>query len=181
VTLQPSLVGEGVLLRPWEPTDAVPLAREIQDPEIVRWLDIGLPYTQADAEEFVVKAPRQWEEGSAAHFVVERDGSFAGYIAALGLDGTLDAVEIVYWVAKGHRGDGVAFAALAALVGWLVESGASRIELGMTYGNGASAAVAERAGFVLREVVADAAMLDGEPADERIYELPISRSAGPPA
>lgn len=175
MTAQPSLAGEGIVVRPWRHDDVSTLVREIQDPEIVRWLDIGLPYTRADAEGFVAKAFRQWENGSAAHFVIDRGGACAGYVAALGLAGTLDAVEIVYWVARGHRGAGVASAALGVLVAWLVASGTSRIELGMTDGNMASAAVAERAGFVLREIVANTARLDGEPADERIYELPLSR------
>lgn len=172
---QPVLDGEGIRLRPWTPVDASALAVEIQDPEIVRWLAVELPYTDADAHKFVATAAEQWDEGSAAHFVVERDGGFAGYMAALGLEGSLSAVEVVYWVAAAQRGHGVASAALKALVGWLRASGAETIELGMTDGNAASAAVAEGTGFVLREVVTDAARLDGEPADERIYDLPISR------
>jgi RimJ/RimL family protein N-acetyltransferase len=173
---QPVLDGEGgIRLRPWTSADAFVLAIEIQDSEIVRWLDIELPYTEADADAFVAKARVHWSERKAAHFVVERDDGFAGYIAALGIEGALTAVEIVYWIAAAHRRRGVASAALTALVAWLRASGADTIELGMTDGNAASAAVAEGSGFVLREVVPDGARLDGESADERVYELPISR------
>ena len=115
------------------------------------------------------------ENGGAAHSVIDHGGACAGYVAALGLAGTLDAVEIVFWLARGNRGAGEASETLGMLAAWLVAHGMSRIEPAMTDGSRASVAVPERAGFVLREIAADAARLDGEPADERIWQLPLSR------
>ena len=84
----------------------------------------------------------------------------------------MSVVEIVYWVAAGARGAGVATAAVKLVLPWIQEEIApERIELGMTAGNEASASVAKRNGFVLRETVSGAAALDGQPADEHIYEL----------
>ena len=83
----------------------------------------------------------------------------------------MKVVEIVYWIGSSHRGKRLAGRALRVLVPWIIETiRPEKIELGMLEGNLASAATAESAGFVLRDIrdVADAA--PGEPSRELIYE-----------
>ena len=169
---QPTLVSDQVILRPWHPDDAVDLHTEIQDREVVRWLDIELPYTLADATGFIAKTADQWEQRRAAHFAIAEpaNGAFQGYLGVLAVDDGMRVVEIVYWVAATARGRSVATSALRLVLPWIVETLApERIELGMVDGNVASASVAEANGFVLHEVAPGAATLDGAPADELLY------------
>jgi RimJ/RimL family protein N-acetyltransferase len=146
----------------------------VVDPEIVRWLNIGLPYTTGDAERFIAGATGAWLERRGAHFAVVEapDGPLLGYLGVLAAEAGMQAVEIVYWVAAFARGRGAAKAALRLALDWIPAGiGSPRVELGMVDGNEASARVAEACGFVVREVIANGATLDGRPVDERIYEL----------
>ena len=148
------------------------LLREIQDPEVVRWLSIELPYTRNDAVRFVGAAAARWRERREAHFVIAAagDGRFLGYIGVLPVEAARQVVELVYWVAAAARGRGVATAAVVSVLPWVEATFApDTIELGMVDGNEGSARVAERAGFRLAEIRSGAATLDGAVADERIY------------
>lgn len=164
--------GEGVVLRPWRSADAAALAQAIRDPEIVRWLDVRLPYTIEDARRFIDRTADQWDRREGAHFVIA-DPEMAdlwGYLGVLAVERDMAVVEIVYWVAPDARGRGIATAALATVLPWITRTlTPERIELGMVDGNAASAAVADACGFVLHEILPGAGTLDGEPADERIY------------
>lgn len=171
VAQQPTLTGGGTVLRPWVASDAGALASAMQDPEIVRWLHIDLPYTPEDAHAFIAATRERWAGGRAAHFVIERNGAFCGYLGVLALGVGFEAVELVYWTMR--RGEGIATAAVRCAVEWLTgERGARLIELGMVDGNAASAAVAERAGLPAARGDRNATTLDGASADERIYEWP---------
>ena len=170
----PTLSDGRIVLRAWEASDAHDLAREIQDAEVVRWLNIELPYTLDDARRFIAATEHRWQERSGAHLAITSSttGAFLGYLGVLDADRRMSVVEVVYWVAASARGGGVAAAALQLVLPWIQDTiSPERIELGMVDGNVASAVVAERNGFVLREIVAGVATLDGEPADERVYEL----------
>ena len=166
--------GNGVGLRPFRLDDAGDLAREVQDPEIVRWMAIPLPYTIDDAQGFVETTADKWQNREAAHFVLTAGASdqLAGYMGALAVEDGMKAVEIGYWVAADHRGRGLTLRALDLLVPWLKNTlNPQRIELGMIEGNAASARIAEKAGFVLPRVDEAAVTLDGVPTDEIIYVI----------
>ena len=170
----PVLHGGGVTLRPFRDDDAPDLEREVHDPDIVRWMAIDLPYTIEDARGFIASTAAAWESREAAHFVMTREGDdgLAGYMGALAVEPGMAAVEIGYWVAAAHRGEGLTLKALEVLTTWLGETiRPSRIELGMIKGNRASARIAEQAGFDLLRIDREAVTLDGVPTDEIIYVL----------
>lgn len=174
MTELPTLQGETLVLRPWAASDAADLQREIQDPEIVRWLGIELPYTLDDAEGFIEKTSRQWEARQAAQFVIadRATGEFIGYLGVLSVLPGMKVVEVVCWIGADFRRRRFATQALETVVPWIEEEiGPERIELGMIEGNVVSAAIAESAGFDLYAIIIGGATLDGEPANERIYEL----------
>ena len=171
-----SIVTDTVVLRPFRTDDAAALAREVVDDEIVRWMDIRLPYTLEDAAGFIAGTGEAWEDRNGAHFVitVPGDGSLRGYLGVLDVEDGMRVVEIGYWVARESRGRGLATAALQAALDWIPDAiGPERIELGMVEGNVASARIAENCGFVLRETIENALTIAGEPKSEHIYELPI--------
>ncbi len=183
VTTLPMLSGSGVVLRPWRPDDAVDLHAAMQDPEIVRWLDVELPYTLEDALEFIDAASERWEERREAHFAVADpdDDEMIGYLGVLRVEGTADVSEIVYWVRPGRRGRGVATDAVLLALPWI--EGVirpRRLEASMVAGNLRSQSVVEACGFVLDGVRPGAARLDGNPADERVYRYhrPVHLSLG---
>ncbi len=170
----PTLSDGFVTLRPWRASDAPDLQREVQDPEIVRWMALEVPYPVEVAEGFIAGTTKAWEERAGAHFVItDAADSFAGYLGVLSLEDRMRVVEFGYWVAAAHRGRGIATAALRLAVGWAREVLApERLELGMLDGNDASAAVAEAAGFVFDRLEPRDKLLDGQPVAERIYVLP---------
>jgi RimJ/RimL family protein N-acetyltransferase len=176
----PILKGNGLLLRAWRREDVTDLHREIQDPEIIRWLDIGLPYAIADAEKFIASCAGHWGDRTAAHFAItELDGTFLGYLGVLSAEDHMRIVEIVYWVAASARGTATARRAVLTVLTWVKETVApERIELGMLEGNTGSARTAESAGFVLREVRDAPKPGGGQPGKERIYELAWDAVAG---
>jgi RimJ/RimL family protein N-acetyltransferase len=172
----PTVSDGTIILRPWVDDDAADLFREIQDPEVVRWLNIDMPYTFEDAAGFIAKVVERWEQQTGAHFVIADadDGRFRGYLGVLDAGEAMNVVEIVYWVAASARRRGVARRAVALALEWILQELApQRIQLGMVDGNEASIRVAEANGFELREIVTDGAMLDGRPADERIYDFSL--------
>lgn len=169
----PLLGASAVRLRPWRAGDAPDLHRAMQDPEIVRWMAIDLPYTPKHAEGFVAGTDQAWGERSAAHFVIEADGRFAGYLGVLSVEDRMRVVELGYWVAAETRGRGVARSAVALAVGWARAALApERIELGMLAGNEASRRVAEANGFAFERTQPSGKLLDGKPADEWVFVLP---------
>ena len=172
----PTVTDGTVVLRPWVDDDAADLFREIQDPEVVRWLNIDMPYTLEDAAGFIAKVVERWEQRAGAHFVIADadNGRYRGYLGGLDAGEAMNVVEIVYWVAAPARRRGVARRAVALALEWTLQDLApDRIELAMVDGNEASIRVAEANGFQLREIVEGGAMLDGRPADERIYDFPL--------
>jgi RimJ/RimL family protein N-acetyltransferase len=170
----PTLTDGTVTLRPWRPSDAADLQREVQDPAVVRWMALDVPYPIEVAEAFIAGTPKAWQERTAAHFVITDDSDhLAGYLGVLSVEDRMRVVEFGYWVAAAHRGRGMATEALRLAVDWVkAELAPERLELGMLDGNAASAAVAESAGFVFDRMEPSDKLLDGEPVEERIYVLP---------
>lgn len=130
-------------LRPLHPTDADPIWRACQDPEILRWTQIPAPYRLADAEQFI-----RTRAGEDHVWVIDVDG-LAGVI---GVRETLDAqpgpiTRVGYWVAPWARGRGIATAALTAVRDELAAAGYQRIDWTALAGNEASVRVANKAGF----------------------------------
>jgi RimJ/RimL family protein N-acetyltransferase len=139
-----------VRLRPPTPHDVEALTAACRDPEIPRWTRIPTPYTRADAEAFVAGATDDWEEGSAAVFVIE-DAATGKLLGSTGL-GRIDhqdrVAEVGYWVAREARGRGVATRAVGMVSRWaLAEAGVDRLEALASVENGPSRRVAEACGY----------------------------------
>lgn len=135
----------GAVLRPLSSRDTEPIARACADPLIARWTQVPVPYTLADAEQFV--ASRAGEDNVWA---IDADG-LAGVI---GLRNTRSAApgpicEVGYWVAPWARGRGLATAALTGVRQEAEQQGFVRIDWHAIAGNLASVRVAQRAGFTI--------------------------------
>jgi RimJ/RimL family protein N-acetyltransferase len=139
---------ERLVLRPFRPSDVDAVLRASQDPETQRWIGaLPVPYTREDARQFVEEvAPRDRAEGTGLSTVIEADGEFVGTSGANLRPGRLGP-EIGYSIPPWARRRGYAAEAARALAEWAFGLGAARAHLYTDVGNGASQAVARRAGF----------------------------------
>ncbi|MEO6088697.1 MAG: GNAT family N-acetyltransferase [Umezawaea sp.] len=152
-------VGERVLLRRWRAEDADAVFDACQDPEVQRWTTVPTPYEREHAEEFVTAfSDHQWATGESAPCALTlHDGTLVGSIGVVEFDGPVCTVG--YWTAPAHRGAGLTTEGLRLLVKWLfAERGAVRVRLEADVRNGASRAVARKAGFVEEHVGAEMAV-----------------------
>lgn len=168
----PILRGPDAVLRPWRPGDALRLVAALNEPSIVRWYGVALPYELHDAEGFIAAVDDRWTERTAAHFALADVGTdqLIGYLGIMGRNGTLVDVELGYWVMSEYRGRGLAKWAVSSAVEWCNRVlQPARIEASMLVGNDASAAVVEAAGFRREGIRIGVGELDGQPADEVVY------------
>jgi RimJ/RimL family protein N-acetyltransferase len=160
-----------LVLRPFRPSDVDAVLRSSQDAETQRWIGaLPVPYTREDARQFVEEvAPRDRAEGTGLSTVIEADGEFAGTAGANLRPGRLGP-EIGYSVAPWARRRGYAAEAARALADWAFGLGAPRAHLYTDVGNGASQAVAQRAGFSPEGIVRSCLPYrDGSRADAVLF------------
>ena len=130
-------------LRPLTRADIPDLVALINDYEVSRWLTVvPFPYTQADGAEFL-------------DFLDEADPLEA--LAIIGPEGLVGVVGISagataslgYWLGRAHHGKGYMSEAAAALVDhYFTTRDADFLTSGFFRGNGPSARVLEKLGFV---------------------------------
>ncbi|MER5889245.1 GNAT family protein [Streptomyces sp. NPDC001941] len=142
--------GEGLLMRPWAPADAVAALAAMSEPSI-RW---QLPAPMAaveDAERWIAARGERWESGEAHHFaVVDGAGTLLGNMAVGNVNHDHRTGFVSYWLAEAARGRGVATRACRALCRWSFdELDLFRLELGHRTNNPASCKVALGAGFTV--------------------------------
>jgi RimJ/RimL family protein N-acetyltransferase len=161
-----------VALRAWAPEDADAVFAACQDPEIARFLPIPQPYTEASAREFIANCRADWDGDDERSFAItdSTTGAVVGLIARH--QRAKHRVEFGYWLAPWARGKGYATRALRLVVDWSLAQGFVRFELRTHPDNGASGAVARRAGFAFEGVRrAWDTDRDGNPEDKVFYVL----------
>ncbi len=136
-----------LLLRPGWNEDAPALARAIADVAVVRNLaSAPWPYGVADAEAFL-SAPR---DAALPFFLIsERTAAAPRIIGACELRRRASgAVELGYWIARAHWGQGFATEACQALIDIARTLKLPRLEAAHFVDNPASGRVLEKLGFV---------------------------------
>ncbi|SCL19312.1 Protein N-acetyltransferase, RimJ/RimL family [Micromonospora inyonensis] len=145
------IIEDGLLLRPWRPTDAGDVHRACQDPDIQRWTTVPRPYLPEHALNFVSDlAPKGWADGTSAAFAAcdAGSGELLGSCGLVSINHALRSGEIGYWTAPWARGRNLAARATRAVARWAFD----RLELRRIIwqaglGNHASRLAALRAGF----------------------------------
>ncbi|MBT0769597.1 GNAT family N-acetyltransferase [Kineosporia sp. J2-2] len=148
---QPEIEGDGLLLRPWRPGDEPFLLGAYSDPAIQHWHAFGMS-KQAEAEEFIARQTRRWQQESGADWMVSADGKPLGRVGLRTLDLPYGDGEVAYWVAPDARGNGIAARSASVLIDWARNAGMHRFSLTHSTQNVASCRVATRCGFVLEGV-----------------------------
>ncbi len=142
-----------LVLRPYRPEDVDAEHRACQDPDIQRWTTVPVPYTEADARQFVTETTVSARaQGRALTTAIDVDGRFVGS-AGLHFSTGMLGPAVGYWLAPWARGQGYAAEATRALADWAFDRGAHRVHLSADVRNVASRAVARRAGFVEEGIV----------------------------
>ncbi|SEH01057.1 Protein N-acetyltransferase, RimJ/RimL family [Nonomuraea solani] len=153
---------DGLLLRPWEPTDAAVFLAAYQDPQIRHW-HTRWPTTEDQVLEWFERYHQAWTQETGASWAVTRGGEVLGRIALGGLNLDDGVAGCAYWVLPAARGAGVASRALTALSAWtLGAAGFHRLQLDHSTRNDASCRVAVKCGFLLEGTKrSDAVHADG--------------------
>ncbi|MBT2407114.1 MULTISPECIES: GNAT family N-acetyltransferase [unclassified Streptomyces] len=141
----------GLLLRPWEASDAPALVAACLDPDVQHWTYPGLLST-AEAEARIAGwRTRRQDEEAAMWAIAPADGGLpVGLIGVRELDLPGGSGEFLYWLLPAGRGSGVMTPAVDRISRWAFEDlGLHRLRIIHSVANTASCRTAEKAGFPL--------------------------------
>ena len=109
-------------------------------------------------------------EGTREAFAIVGGDELVGIAVAPRIDPTAREVELVYVVARGSRGRGVATAALGLLTRWAFEErAAARAYLRINAGNEASRRVATRCGYTYEGTLRSTWFKDDQRVDTEVW------------
>ncbi len=161
-----------LILRALRATDASMLAAYRNDPEVARYQDWPLPYTDDRAAEFIAEQgdasgprPAAWTQ-----IGIDQDGLLIGDLA-VGLDGTGKLAMLGYTLCRDRQGQGLATEAAGALIDALFEGGLHRVAATLDPANIASAMLLERLGFRYEGRALQAAFVRGAWEDDDRYAI----------
>ena len=149
---QPTLRGDGLVLRPWAPDDAPALVAAYEDPEIRRW-HVRSMRDEAEATAWVEDRNARWRHERGAEWAVVRGTDVVGRVGLNPVDLEEGRAALAYWVLPDARGARIASRASTLLSAWAFTTlGLHRIALEHSTENEASCSVARRAGFAAEGV-----------------------------
>jgi len=140
---------ERLLIRPWQPADRPAFTSFTEDPEVMRYVHGGLPYSESEIDEFLARQSRQLAEhdvcmGALVEKSTDRPVGVCG-IQPLGTTGDL---EIGWWLARDVWGRGYATEGGAAAMRHVLETLARpRVVAIIDPGNDPSVRVVKRLGM----------------------------------
>ncbi len=148
-TSQPVIpVGEDLVLRAWDPSDASVVREAFSVPDIQHYHFRRFD-TRAEAEEWIEDCADGWRSEKSATWAIV-DESSDTVVGRVTIYTSLEDGhgEVSYWVLPAFRGRGVATRACTAATRWAHDLGLHRIQLQHSTGNDGSRRVALAAGFV---------------------------------
>ena len=159
-----------VRLRPWRREDKQALLRHADSRKVWRNLADRFPhpYTEDDAERWFALAA---QAGPDVRLAIERRGEAVGGIGVDAGEGVFRHTgRIGYWLGEAHWGEGVATAAVRALVTRLFDGGRfERLETAVYAWNPASMRVLEKSGFAREGTLRRSVYKDGEFVDSVLF------------
>jgi RimJ/RimL family protein N-acetyltransferase len=127
--------------------DAVLLAVTESRDHLRPWMPWAQGYSRASAQEFLAKAARDWDEGTAYNYAIISGGAIAGGCSLMARIGP-GGLEIGYWMHQAYTRRGLATAAAAALTEQaFVLPGVQRVEIVHDELNIASGKIPAKLGF----------------------------------
>jgi len=127
--------------------DAVLLAVTESRDHLRPWMPWAQGYSRASAQEFLAKAARDWDEGTAYNYAITSGGAIAGGCSLMARIGP-GGLEIGYWMHQAYTRRGLATAAAAALTEQaFLLPGVQRVEIVHDELNIASGKIPAKLGF----------------------------------
>jgi RimJ/RimL family protein N-acetyltransferase len=167
---------ERLTLRPFRAEDLVAFAAYRREPEVARYQSWDTTYSKADAERFLAEQqglvfgqPGEWVQLAA----VERTtGVLVGDCAVRVLSDQAATAELGVTLAPEHQGRGLAYEALAAVIGRLfAEHGIHRIYAETDDRNAGVHRLLERLGFRCEARLVEADWFKGEWTTLRVFAI----------
>lgn len=151
--------------------DAPALVAALSDAEVRLWLPLPSPYTLRMAEAWSTEIAEDMRTaGRGFVFGIRRNDALNGSIDAKRVDWRARTLELSYWTAPAHRGQGVMTSALRRTTEWVLdELGFERVELRIAPANTGSLATARAAGFTCEGVARNAGFTDSGRTDLVIW------------
>jgi RimJ/RimL family protein N-acetyltransferase len=145
---QPTLVRDGLVLRPFTAGDVPTLVAAYSEPSIQEWHVASL--TTPEAEEWIASRLGLWRAETLVNWAITVSTTIVGRVGLKSIDLDQGIAEITYWVLAEHRRNGHAKRAVAVVTDWAFNDlGLHRIELTRSTLNGPSCRVAESSGYRL--------------------------------
>lgn len=138
-----------LLIRPWCDDDRAPFTAMATDTEIMRYVNAGNPFSEAEIDAFLERQARQLaNDGVCMGALVEKEsGNVVGVAGAQPL-GTTGNLEIGWWLMRDQWGRGYATEAGGAAMRHVLETlGRPRVMAIIDPGNEPSKRVVERLGM----------------------------------
>lgn len=144
-----SLETRRLIIRPWEPADRPAFTSMARDPEVMRYVHHGEPYSEEEIDEFLGRQARQLAEtGVCMGAMVEKGSGRVVGVAGTQRLGRSNDFEIGWWLARDAWGQGYATEAGAAAMQHVFDAlDRSRAVAIIDPGNSPSVAVAMRLGM----------------------------------
>jgi len=142
---------ERLLIRPWQPADRPALKAFTQDPEVMRYVHGGLPYSETELDEFLSRQARQLAEHDLCMgaLIEKSTGRVVGVCGTQPL-GTTGDLEIGWWLGRDVWGRGYATEGGGAAMRHVLDTlGRSRVVAIIDPGNEPSIRVVQRLGMHL--------------------------------
>lgn len=160
----------GLLLRPWQPTDAEDVLLGLSDPLHARW-NPRLPLRDLDqARGWLQGRAQGWRDGRAASWAVTEGGRVVGSVGLRDLNLVDRFATASYWTMPAERGRGMAPRALARVTSYAYEVlGMHRVKLLHAAANTGSCRVAEKAGFRMEATMRESNLLADGFTDEHLH------------
>lgn len=168
VTLE---TGAGLTLAALTESDAAAVQDAVSDPELRRWLPLPSPYTRDLAVSWCTTISEGMRESGTGFVLgVRRGDSLIASIDAKRVDWRARTLELSYWTASTHRGQGVMSIAVRRVADWLmVDQSFERVELRIASENTASLRTASKAGFRREGVLRNAGFTDAGRVDLVVF------------
>jgi RimJ/RimL family protein N-acetyltransferase len=138
-----------LLLRPWQRTDRPAFTALTYDPEVMRYVHGGLPYSEGEVDEWFTRQARQLAEHDVCMgaMIEKASGRLVGLAGTQPL-GTTGHLEIGWWLAREVWGRGYATEAGGAAMRHVLETlGHKRVVAIIDPGNEPSKRVVARLGM----------------------------------
>ncbi|WP_436925321.1 GNAT family N-acetyltransferase [Halosimplex amylolyticum] len=180
------LRGDGVTLRPVEESDYEFFRRHANHPDVRPGFGGGAPATADDIADRI--EAMQDDDDSETFLVCAADGDDSASVQRVGEAFCFDlyeqrgSVEIGYWIAPDHQGNGYATAAAERLVEYcFAERRLHKVDARVLAFNDGSRRVLEKVGFESEGRRRDEYYVDGEYVDAELYGLVADEWGGPDA